>query len=146
MAGYRSWKDLVERPAPAQAREPELVHEAVDHASCVNFLHLTSGYKVDVFVLREDAYDRCAFGRATQRSLAGDASGRQFRMATAEDIVLRKLLWFRAGDETSERQWKDVLDVVRVQAGALDRAYLSRWATHLDIDDLLARADAELNR
>lgn len=61
----------------------------------------------------------------------------------AEDVVLLKLDWYRAGGEVSERQWGDVLGVLKVAAGDLDRGYLSRWAAELGIADLLDRALAE---
>ena len=64
-------------------------------------------------------------------------------VASPEDVVLAKLAWLRAGGGVSERQWRDVLGVLRVQAGALDRAYLDRWARELAVDDLLARAWSE---
>ncbi len=62
-------------------------------------------------------------------------------------MVLHKLLWYRMGDEVSERQWLDVLGVLKVQGEALDGAYLRRWAAALDVSDLLRRAlgDADLS-
>lgn len=121
--------------------EPELVRQAIARHACVNFLHLDSGYKVDVFVLGESDYDRLAFTRTVERRLPGDPQGRLFRMATAEDVLLRKLLRYRSGDEVSDRQWHDILGVLRVQMATHDHAYLHRWATHLRVDDLLARAE-----
>jgi hypothetical protein len=53
------------------------------------------------------------------------------------------LEWFRKGDEVSERQWKDVLGVLRVGEGSLDLAYMDRWASGLGITDLLKKALAE---
>lgn len=61
-------------------------------------------------------------------------------MATAEDIVLQKLLWFRAGGEVSDRQWLDLLGVLKVKRAELDLSYVERWATELSLDDLLRRA------
>jgi hypothetical protein len=74
--------------------------------------------------------------------LFGDSPtpGRAAYFATAEDLVLSKLEWFRLGGESSDRQWGDVLGVLRVQGTALDRAYLRRWAKELDLTDLLERA------
>ena len=60
--------------------------------------------------------------------------------ATAEDLILSKLEWFRLGGESSDRQWGDVLGVLRVQGSALDRPYLRRWAKQLGLTDLLDRA------
>ena len=58
---------------------------------------------------------------------------------TAEDVVLRKLECYRRGGETSERQWRDVVAVLRVQQ-QLDDEYLRKWADRLGIADLLVRA------
>ncbi len=54
--------------------------------------------------------------------------------------MLTKLEWFRQGDEVSDRQWRDVLGVLKVQKGCLALDYLRRWAPVLDVADLLERA------
>lgn len=48
-----------------------------------------------------------------------------------------------AGGGLSERQWLDVLNVMKVQAGRLDDAYLEEWADALDVTKLLRKARAE---
>ena len=63
-----------------------------------------------------------------------------FYVTSAEDIVLHKLCWYRDGGEVSERQWQDVIGVLRVQEGHLDMEYLYKWASELDVRDLLERA------
>ena len=57
-----------------------------------------------------------------------------------EGIVLRKLEWYKMGGEVSEHQWLHVLGVLKVQAQALDFAYLRQWAEQLVLTDLLHRA------
>jgi hypothetical protein len=64
-------------------------------------------------------------------------------VASAEDTLLAKLDWYRMGGEVSERQWRDVLGVLKVQAGGLDLEYMRRWARELGVDDLLERALAQ---
>jgi hypothetical protein len=59
---------------------------------------------------------------------------------TAEDTLLRKLEWYRLGGEVSDRQWSDVVGIVRTQAERLDGEYLRQWARVLEVDDLLTRA------
>lgn len=58
---------------------------------------------------------------------------------SAEDILLRKLQWYRLDGETSDRHWNDVLGIVRTQGERLDLPYLRRWAESLEIADLLDR-------
>ena len=64
-------------------------------------------------------------------------------LATAEDMVLQKLIWYREGGSISDRQWGDVRGILRTQGDRLDREYLDRWATRKGLDELLARAFAD---
>jgi hypothetical protein len=104
-----------------------------------NAVHLATGVKVDVFVVGSDRFDaqRVERGRTVQ---VGPDPGAQLRVDTAEHTVLRKLEWFRRGGETSDRQWRDVVGVLRVQGARLDRRELDHWAERLGVSDLLARA------
>ena len=52
----------------------------------------------------------------------------------------RKLSWFRDGGEVSDRQWRDIIGVLKEQANRLDREYLERLASELGLTDLLMRA------
>jgi len=61
-------------------------------------------------------------------------------IATAEDIILAKMEWYRQGGEISDRQWRDILGVLKVQAGRLDLDYLQKWAAELNVANLLQRA------
>ena len=40
----------------------------------------------------------------------------------------------------SERQWRDVIGILKVRAGILDLEYLRKWASELDVIDLLEKA------
>ena len=50
------------------------------------------------------------------------------------------LRWYVLGNRVSERQWLDVLGVLKVQGDSIDREYLTRWARLLDLDELLEEA------
>jgi hypothetical protein len=43
----------------------------------------------------------------------------------------------------SERQWRDVLGILRAQGDRLDNDRLTRWADRLGVSDLLTRARGE---
>ena len=62
---------------------------------------------------------------------------------SAEDVILRKLQWYEEGGRVSERQWKDVLGVLKTQGNRLDAAYLEEWARRLGLFDLLTKARSE---
>ena len=66
-------------------------------------------------------------------------------IATAEDIILLKLEWYRLGNETSERQWSDLTTVAKLQGDRLDRDYLHRWSTELGVSDLVERLVSEVD-
>ena len=67
-------------------------------------------------------------------------------VASAEDTVLAKLDWYRAGGEVSEQQWRDVIGLLQVQGDRLDRDYLRSIAPSLQVSELLERALAEATR
>ncbi|MFO1031274.1 MAG: hypothetical protein U1F60_09355 [Planctomycetota bacterium] len=119
--------------------DEELIHDAIQHRACFNLIYLPQYFKVDVFAVKGTPYARMAFARHTLAKLAGTSSDRLFRFATPEDVVLHKLDWYRQGGETSERQWSDILSVLRIQAGRLDLQYMRQWAPSLDVADLLDR-------
>jgi hypothetical protein len=121
--------------------DADMIREAISRLASFNLVMLETMIKVDVFISPSDAYDREAFARSVRMSL--EPGSREFDIATAEDMILRKLDWYRKGGGVSERQWTDVIGVLRVQGTALDFAYLEKWAGLLDLDALLARARAE---
>lgn len=66
----------------------------------------------------------------------------EIRVTSAERMVLRKLDWFRRGGGESDRQWRDVLAILRVQGGRLDEAWMEREATVHGLGELLRKARA----
>jgi hypothetical protein len=100
-------------------------------------------FKADVFIAGDDAWSREQMARALAQRIDVAGTPATIRFASPEDVVLQKLVWYKLGDEISERQWHDVLGVLRIQTMLLDTAYLERWGQALDIGHLLARATAE---
>ncbi len=102
-------------------------------------IHLATMFKVDVFVSRRRPFDLSSFSRVETERLGPDPGSPSIPLASAEDVLLATLEWYRRGGEVSERQWTDVAGLVRVGTGTLDIAYLRHWAGQLGVADLLDR-------
>ena len=115
------------------------IRDAVRRRSSFNVIYLETMFKVDIFVLKDDPLAREEM-RRRQRVVVDEESGRAIDVASPEDTVLQKIAWYRLGGSASQRQWDDILGVLKVQRHDLDREYLERWAVHLEVQDLLRQA------
>ena len=137
---------LVARLSDAYYIDEDRVRDAVARQSSFNLIHLDSMLKVDVFVLKSRPYDQIAFSRTRLEHLSENESDRLHHLASPEDVILNKLDWYRQGGCVSERQWKDVLGVLKIQQSSLDYEYMRRWADTLNLSELLNHAlkDADI--
>lgn len=118
----------------------EAVRDAVRRRASFNLVHQESMCKVDVFIASDDLLDREQIARRCSVVILDDIA---FDVTAPENIVLRKLAWYRAGGGVSDRQWRDIQGVLKQQAGALDWDYMRRIADASGIRDLLDRAQSE---
>lgn len=116
------------------------VRRAIEARRSFNLIHLATMFKIDVFVSKGRPFDEASFSRVRRERLGPDPHDPGIPLASAEDVLLAKLEWFRRGGESSERQWDDVLGLLRVGAGAIDLEYLRHWAAVLGVMDLFERA------
>jgi hypothetical protein len=119
--------------------EEQSVRDAIRNRSCFNLIHLGSAMKVDIFVPKLRRFEGGQFSRALRIPVA-EGSTIKIPVCSAEDIVLAKLEWYRAGGELSDRQWGDILSVLRVNAKNLDLEGMRERAIELAVSDLLASA------
>lgn len=118
--------------------DPTDAREALRRGRSFNVFHIQTATKFDIFPARTP-FHQLQLQRAIPAPILGTEPLIYAPVATAEDILLAKLLWFREGGEVSERQWRDVLGIIAVKGGELDREYLTEWATRLGVADLLGK-------
>ena len=101
-------------------------------------------FKVDVFIPRPRPFLRSQLARAQKQTFTFETE-MSAKFASPEDTILSKLEWYRMGGEVSDRQWRDILGVLKTRAGELELDYLRQWAGQLKVNDLLERALKEAN-
>ncbi|HKW99345.1 MAG TPA: hypothetical protein VJN43_16515 [Bryobacteraceae bacterium] len=117
-----------------------MMRDALARQRAFNVIHFATSYKFDIFPAGSDPYTKSQFERRQLRQFIVESEEVQFQVASAEDTILSKLLWYKAGAGVSEQQWRDVLSILEMQRERLDREYLREWAERLGVRDLLDRA------
>jgi hypothetical protein len=119
--------------------DKEMIADAIRRNSSFNIIHRETMFKVDVFIPSPRPFLQAQLDRAQRQtfSLENEMSA---KFASPEDTILAKLEWYRLGGEVSDRQWRDILGVMKTRAGELELDYLRRWAAELHVSDLLERA------
>ncbi len=123
--------------------DDEMIAESIQHNSSFNIIHRETMFKVDVFIPRPRPFLQSQLDRAQKQTFTFESEV-SAKFASPEDTILAKLEWYRMGGEVSDRQWRDILGVLKTRADELDLAYLNEWAAQLKVSDLLERALKEI--
>ena len=123
--------------------ESEMINDAIKEKTSFNIIHLKSMLNIDVFILKDHLYSKKAFERKIKDKLDDEAGSINIYLCSSEDIILHKLEWFKSGGEVSERQWLDILGVIKIQFEKLDKDYLKLWAKQLGVFSLLKKSFSE---
>jgi hypothetical protein len=145
--------DVVARMDPEQAREfaqrladsfyvdADVAAESARRGGSFNLIDERSFIKVDVFVPLDGPLGAGQLERRRRLELFPGRAA--VPILGPEDVVLQKLSWFAQGGEVSDRQWTDIVGVLRLAVETLDDAYLDRTAAGAGLHELLARARAQ---
>jgi hypothetical protein len=125
--------------------DADAIRLAIEQRATFNLIHLETMFKVDVFIAGDDQVTRQELERG-RPFVVTDAPERTLRIASAEDTIARKLHWYELGDGVSDRQWNDVVGVLKVAGASLDVPYLRRTAALLGVERLLDRAIEEVGQ
>ena len=140
--------DATKIPGLVRALEGEFyideqsLHRALIERATTNAVHQATSVKVDFFIAGGTPMDADLLQRR-YAVMVNEGAPERIWIHSPEDILLQKLRWFRRGGEVSDRQWRDVVAIVRTQGNRLDRSYLQSGAARLNVVDLLERALAD---
>jgi hypothetical protein len=121
--------------------DPNEARLAISAGRSFNIIHMPSSDKFDVFPANGEFHES-QLSRASSTPLETEGDVVECPVASAEDILLAKLQWYRAGGCVSERQWGDVQGILATNPN-LDLTYARAWAARLRVEDLLEQAIAE---
>ncbi len=110
-----SMGDLMSRLGPEFKLDQQLAFETVTMTSKYVMAHLHPYFKIELFLLSDDAHDQERFRRRVPRSLGNHA----LFFPSPEDVIVTKLRWSKGG-----RRNKDVDDVPQRPGGAAGQAGL----------------------
>ena len=120
----------------------EAVQDAIRFKRSFNIIDNESLGKVDIFILKDNPFPQIEFQRRRSQ-LVRQNPDQMLVLPTPEDIILQKLVWYRMTKNESQRQWRDVLGVLKLQGDRLDFDYLQKWGVELSLSDLLETAYTE---
>lgn len=111
--------------------------ESIQRRRSWNIFHTPTATRIDLFPVGPSEFDAEELFRRQQREVG---NGRKLYVKSPEDTVLRKLDWFRQGNESNLQQFRDAVGVLQFQGATINQRYLDLWAPKLDVVQLLARA------
>jgi len=115
-------------PATEYYVNEEAALDALARESQFNVIDFATGWKIDLIIRKSRAFSRAEFDRRS----AVDLFGLELFIVSAEDVLLAKLEWAKAGQ--SVRQLEDCANLIRVRWGELERSYIENWVAQLGLE------------
>lgn len=128
--------------SPEFYADEEMIRDALQRHSSFNLIHYDTAFKVDIFIPKARPFDAMQLERRISALITNEPDEILY-FTSPEDIILSKLEWYRMGGEVSDRQWRDIIGVLKVKADNIDMDYLHHWAKELNVSDLLGGALAQ---
>ncbi len=106
----------------------------------INAIHGSSGYKAELFLLRNnDEYRRTSLQRRRLVSLG--ASIGEVYVHSPEDLIINKVYYFSLSQQT--KHVRDIASIIAFCGEELDYAYITQWVTHLGVAEAWAEIRAQ---
>ena len=118
-------------PPPNYYLDEISVAEAIDRKSQFNLIDLTTGDKVDFWILTDEPFDQSRFIRRYIERY----HGLSICVSRPEDTIIMKLRW-AVMSGGSVKQIADAKSVFELQGSALDFPYIDRWVDAFGLKNL----------
>jgi aminopeptidase N len=122
---------LAQFPADEFYLSDEAIRDALVRKGQFNIIHPTSGLKIDVIIQQGTAFEQSRFTRARLVHFTDLRGG---RFAAPEDVILKKMAYYREGG--SEKHLRDIAGIMKVSAHMVDVAYITEWAGRLGVEEI----------
>lgn len=109
-------------PDPEWYVDEETAKRAAAAGDMFNILHIPSGLKADIMVFRGTPFDESRLFRARRVELPAESGGGSAMFAAAEDVILKKLEFFR--ERGSDKHLRDIASMLKVSGPEIDLAYI----------------------
>lgn len=103
-----------------------------------NAIDPESGWKADLIFRRDRPFSTMEFSRRRPAQLLGI----EVALTSVEDLILAKLEWSELGD--SELQRRDLVQLLSSSWDSMDRAYVERWVSELNLRESWSEIVARL--
>jgi hypothetical protein len=127
---------------PAEIIMDNILESRSDHP--INAIHMYSGYKADLYPLREGDELRTSALQRRQKIDMGEPFGELY-LHSPEDLIIYKLDYYSLGQQT--KHIRDITSIVMTLGDELDFDYIENWANKKGLislwGDLLARIRAQ---
>jgi hypothetical protein len=122
----------------------EIIFESIHEIRAdlpINAIHGASGYKAEMFLVREtDEFRKLAFQRRVKVDF-GSALGEVF-VHSPEDLILYKMMYYSLGQQT--KHIRDIGAIIGVMGERLDYSYIQKWARRKDLTAIWETIQKEL--
>jgi hypothetical protein len=99
----------------------------------LNTVHTTSGYKADLYLVKEgDRFRNEAFRRRVLVDL-GPGLGELY-LHTPEDLIIYKLLYYNVSQQP--KHISDIASIVQTMGDTLDAQYIQKWVAEKDLSTI----------
>lgn len=126
---------LVQRLEPQGFYVPGVEDVQSGRMSTLVITHMETIATADLVIAPTDEFTLEQFQR--RKSVETPEIG-EIYFCSPENLILNKLIWRR--NTQSEKQWRDILGILKVQGERLDYAYLIDWADRMGVLNALNQA------